>query len=358
MWRPGNAGKLARVLIELLGILEDGNPHAVGLTADTRTAISFPLGTNLTLRVRVVRPVGDTVKTGVLSFSLKKDPSDNPALVKANLLISGETTDVVITPHDTENLDPGYYVYDVWHTALGGERNPVIPLSPAQLSPSVTPTKPPSVVLQIVKNYPSIPLGLTVDGDFIFPLAFTVNRLVNGVATDVTDQVSWSTGASPPMISILGGGQQVKALVQGTATVTATLGTLSATVQQTIGPPLPATLRIAPRPPVVADDDLNYELSIASPGTQTLQILADMTDGTVVDVTTTCKWEITELNTNPAGTIDIDGHQSQGPIFNATAGLLTAHSATAGGRPIEVVVFFDPPQAFNSIASDLEITVT
>ncbi len=127
------------MLLSLTGILEDGSVRAEGssVPANPRTAIAFQLGTSLTIRLRVVTPEGNQVVGGTVRLAVKKRASDgSPAFFKVVTLAA--SSDFVVTPADTKSLEAGRYAYDIWHTAVDGSRNAVVPLSPLWLEPAAS----------------------------------------------------------------------------------------------------------------------------------------------------------------------------------------------------------------------------
>lgn len=126
------------MLIELLAVLEDGSTRAPEIPADVRKAITFPMGTDVTVRVRVVKPNGEvvTVPTNGLAFTVKKRPADEKVLQKIGPAAPASSVDFPIVPIDSSKLEAGYFVYDVWLTQAGPKRDAVVPLSPLYLSPT------------------------------------------------------------------------------------------------------------------------------------------------------------------------------------------------------------------------------
>jgi hypothetical protein len=66
-----------------------------------------------------------------LYFTIKKEISDRLPVVKKSSLISGQisvinakggTARIKLDPEDTQNLEPGFYVFDVWVVLPNGDR--------------------------------------------------------------------------------------------------------------------------------------------------------------------------------------------------------------------------------------------
>lgn len=143
--------------LTLTGILQDGSPLKAGISADPRTTLNFPRGTDVRITVRVLTPSGSEVDLSgsgtTLILTIKKKPEhDWPKVVKEATIASGVGT-FLIEPGDTANMAVGRYVWDVWLTK-DGDRNAVIPLSAINLQPSVAyvPEVPPPPIIELVEN--------------------------------------------------------------------------------------------------------------------------------------------------------------------------------------------------------------
>lgn len=124
------------MLVELVGVLENGGERATGVPANPRRAVVVPRGGNVTLRVSVLlSDTGGSVVGGTLTMTLKKKASDASTLLSKSVALGSDFT---LLPTDTKGLDPGIYAFDVWHTDGAGVRNPVVPLSPFHLEPAAT----------------------------------------------------------------------------------------------------------------------------------------------------------------------------------------------------------------------------
>lgn len=125
------------MVIDLTGVLENGTPRSTGVPENPRLALSFPIGSSVTLRLRVVLPSGQSAPAGTVTWTLKKKPDDaNKVFAKTATLAAGAASFSVL-PADTKRFSAGLYVYDVWHEAAG-VRNAVVPLSPFRLEAAAT----------------------------------------------------------------------------------------------------------------------------------------------------------------------------------------------------------------------------
>jgi trimeric autotransporter adhesin len=77
----------------------------------------------------------------------------------------------------------------------------------------------------------------------------------NGTTLDLTTQVTWSSGSNTvaQISNAAGSNGLATSLVQGTATITATMGTVSGTATLTVGAPLLSSIMIAPAAPSSID---------------------------------------------------------------------------------------------------------
>ena len=129
--------------LDSVGVLVDGSTLASGVPANPRKALSFPSGSDATLRFSLVNSAGVPVSLigGTLTFTLKKRYTDYDALISRNgtpdLLSTGVAT-FRFVPSDTKNLFAGAYSYDIWFTDALGNRSAVVPTSPFMLEPAVT----------------------------------------------------------------------------------------------------------------------------------------------------------------------------------------------------------------------------
>ncbi len=216
------------MIVDLTGVLEDGSPRAAGVPPNPRQTIDISIGENFTVRLRVVRSDGSVVRDGVITWTVKKKDTDSRAIFQLSTTLDGRQEAVIMSmaPADTRNQEPGLYVYDIWHTSItSGERNPVVPLSPAILEGTATPPVPAAIALTASPTSLSILL--------IGTATLHIIRTVNAVPTDVTASVSWSAPVNPPRVSANSAGL-VTGLAVGATVLTATLGDLSVAVPVTV----------------------------------------------------------------------------------------------------------------------------
>lgn len=117
------------MLLSLTGVLEDGSaPRGTYVPLNPRKTLSMPLGSSVTLAVRILRANGQVVTTGTAIFTVKKNARDfTAAFTKSGT--PADPLQLTIAPSDTKNLEPGLFVYDVFHVDGSGDRNAVVPLS-------------------------------------------------------------------------------------------------------------------------------------------------------------------------------------------------------------------------------------
>lgn len=124
------------MIINLVGLLDDGTPLAEGLAPrNPRTAITLPFGGSVTIRFTAKTPMGadvPLVAPNVLKLTVKKRPADSKIFDRTATIVNG-VAEFDITPADMKQQDPGYFVYDIWHTDVANKTNPVMPLSPLYL---------------------------------------------------------------------------------------------------------------------------------------------------------------------------------------------------------------------------------
>jgi hypothetical protein len=125
------------MLLSLVGVLEDGGVRSPHVPINPRTTLNMTLGADVTLSVRVVRPNGQPVVGGTLTWTVKKKATD----MQASFTKAGDCKDpttFTVTPADTKRLTPGLFIYDVWHTAADHTRNAVVPFSSLFIEPAAT----------------------------------------------------------------------------------------------------------------------------------------------------------------------------------------------------------------------------
>lgn len=148
------------MVVELLGVFEDGFKRGPTVPADPRTPIAIPSGSDLTVKLRAVTASGvdKVLAGGVLSMTVKRRPSDAPIIQRQGVLVPSDgpgRCDFTFVPSDWRQIDPlgngARLLYDVW-LLQASEQNALVPASPFLLQPSVqltvggVPPTPPVVV--------------------------------------------------------------------------------------------------------------------------------------------------------------------------------------------------------------------
>lgn len=130
------------MVIDLVGLVEDGSAFATGVARNPRREIGVAQGQDVTIQVKVQTPAGQTVVLtgGSAVLTVKKHPADDTTLISKAAVISGDTATFTLAAADTKpsRMDSGRYTYDVWLT-MGGKRDPVVPASGFVLYPAVAP---------------------------------------------------------------------------------------------------------------------------------------------------------------------------------------------------------------------------
>lgn len=123
------------MVIDLVGILDDGSAYAPGIPLNPRKQLNIPKGGDVTIRLSVFTPNGEAVSLAspvALVLTVKNRPEDS-AIFSRTPTVVGTVASFAITPADMRQQEAGFYVYDIWLTDSGGKTNPVVPLSPLQL---------------------------------------------------------------------------------------------------------------------------------------------------------------------------------------------------------------------------------
>lgn len=133
------------MVIDLLGVLEDGSPRAAWVPANPRAALRLPRAGDVTVRVTVVRadgsPVDLTGKTVALTLvrTTRQEGVVPPGLqVTASGPATGGPPNVAalaLSSAQTKALEARRYVYDVWLNA-SGVRDVLVPLSECVVEPA------------------------------------------------------------------------------------------------------------------------------------------------------------------------------------------------------------------------------
>ena len=133
------------MVIDLLGILEDGSPRSPLLPPFAQKQVNIVAASSATFRISVVCADGTPVALAedpalilTLAVSESSYMSPLPNLKKQAVLtpLAGiNTATFSLSPGDTKFAPPGRYVYAVWMT-YRNERNAVIPVSPFVIGPA------------------------------------------------------------------------------------------------------------------------------------------------------------------------------------------------------------------------------
>jgi hypothetical protein len=145
------------VFFRLTGVVQNGAPQSPSVPSNAAVRLGpIPIAASVSIEIDVVNPDGTPVNlaaSGIsLEFSVKKSPMQSYAIFPgfektvtsaANPVARPRPNAVLvkIVPTDTQNLQPGNWVYDVWllNTSTSPTtREPIVPLSPFVLVPAVT----------------------------------------------------------------------------------------------------------------------------------------------------------------------------------------------------------------------------
>jgi len=131
------------MLVCLRGILETGEPLAIGVPTDTRTTLSIPAVSSATVRVYITTPTGEPVDLVRISATAKMAVRQTPSNVVPFIELTGTASpgkprgyvDFSITALSTKYATPGRYTYTVW-LLTSTSIDVVIPASPFNLLPA------------------------------------------------------------------------------------------------------------------------------------------------------------------------------------------------------------------------------
>lgn len=136
------------MIVFLTGVLVTQQEPRSGVPRNASAALSFPLGADVTVKLRVVDSVGAPVTltggvTGVLTIKRRPGDVEKILSVAGNVPAGQEagTMDFAISAAAQKTafaLGPGQVFYDVWITRAG-QRDAVIPVSPLYVTPAVAP---------------------------------------------------------------------------------------------------------------------------------------------------------------------------------------------------------------------------
>lgn len=136
------------MIVNVVGVVEDGNNRARNVPANPRTTISMISQSDLTIRLTILAASGQPVVLtgGTVVLTVKKTSrglAPYPATISRLGVLKTQDgpgrVDFTLVPADTDPLKmvaPGRYVYDIALT-LSGARQVVVPLSPFIIEPAV-----------------------------------------------------------------------------------------------------------------------------------------------------------------------------------------------------------------------------
>jgi uncharacterized protein YjdB len=190
-------------------------------------------------------------------------------------------------------------------------------------------------------DQPAVPLGA------VKPFTLTATDSTGGTL-NVAHLAAWSVDT--PAVATVDGGGRLTALAQGTTTLTATLGELTATTTVTVSGPAEISLRVTPDAATL-DSGASFQLTA----------FMLMTDGTWNDLTTVVTW-----NSAAPGVATVD---SGGVVTGVSAGAATItattgdHTATVTLQVVETVptttfVVLTPPTATVQVGQTVQLSAT
>lgn len=130
------------MLLDLIGVYQDGSDLGFGVPANARRALTFVQGASVILRMRVVNSAGVPVDLLSGGWSLVwsgKKVRNGCAFKRQGAIIVTEgpgRVDFLLTAAETAKLKVGKYAYDVFMFGPGGQQEPVVPYSELVVEPS------------------------------------------------------------------------------------------------------------------------------------------------------------------------------------------------------------------------------
>jgi hypothetical protein len=141
--------------IQLTGVLESGGNRGTKVPGNPRRTILITQTESLTVRLTVLDALGTRVDLNngqLLALTVRKGSTPFGAPVfPSRLGIPQPELGIAIfelVPSDTDPniVLPGQYTYDIWMTQADGTRDPLVPISPFVIEPTVNqPTDTPTV---------------------------------------------------------------------------------------------------------------------------------------------------------------------------------------------------------------------
>jgi phospholipase C len=200
-------------------------------------------------------------------------------------------------------------------------------------------------VITVTPANPAIPLGTTQQ--------FTATGTYSdGSTQDVTTTATWSSSANTVAVISNNSGSQGLATSAsvGTATMTATSGSIAGSTLLTVNPPALVSIAVMPVNPTIAQG-----------GTQQFTATGTYTDGSTQDLTTAVTW----TSSNPAVASINSGGLATGlaggsSTITATSGSITNSTALAvtSVAPVLVSINVTPSSGVVGVGETLQLTAT
>lgn len=121
------------MVIDLLGVVEDGSPADPSVPSNPRRAVSVVFGESVLIRLNVVNRSGQRrdLTNATITLSIKRAPSHEPVIEKqATIPGSDSDAEIAVDPSDYSQLRQGgeRLVYDVF-LVDGAVRAAILPLA-------------------------------------------------------------------------------------------------------------------------------------------------------------------------------------------------------------------------------------
>ena len=140
------------MLIDIIGIVEDGSPRGANIPVSSARAITLVIGSSFIVRLRAYYAggapfsVGDVNRTFALTVKRRPQQYDESVVLLTGTADATQGPNVVTftgTPATTRNVTAGKYVWDVWTTLTDGHgavlsRDQLVAVGQCTLSPTVT----------------------------------------------------------------------------------------------------------------------------------------------------------------------------------------------------------------------------
>lgn len=203
---------------------------------------------------------------------------------------------------------------------------------------------PPAVLsMTVAPSSPTVALGGNL-------LLIATGTMTNGSVQPLTTQVSWTTSDSSK-VSVTSSGR-ITGVARGTATVTATAGTVVVNVPVTVGPAALASIAIQP-----ADTSLPIGEHV------TLSATGTLTDGTTNSITSQVSW----ASNDPSVAIVVGGGTSTVQVIALRLGTVTltadlngvagtTHVTVLPAAPVELTI--SPADSTVALGAPLRLVVT